>query len=125
MIKSSGIDASLPLYVISHGYIESDMTWILEITEELLKVEDCSVIVVDWHGGSGPPYTQAVANIRLLGVVTAHLIADFAKHTPNRDLDRVHCIGHSLGSHLCGYAGYTLQKVSFASFVRRHLTLKK
>jgi hypothetical protein len=44
------------------------------MTVELLKLSDCSVIVVDWSGGSGPPYPQAVANIRLVGAMTAHLI---------------------------------------------------
>lgn len=33
-----------------------------------------SVVVVDWGGGSSPPYTQAVANIRLVGAITAHII---------------------------------------------------
>lgn len=36
--------------------------------------EGATVIVVDWRGGSQPPYGQAVANIRLIGVMTAHLI---------------------------------------------------
>lgn len=82
------------------------------MTHELLVREDCSVIVIDWHGGSGPPYTQAVANIRLVGAMTAHLLADLARYTANHNLKHVHCIGHSLGAHLSGYIGYTLQKVS-------------
>jgi pancreatic triacylglycerol lipase len=44
------------------------------MTKELLELADCSVIVVDWSGGSGPPYPQAVANIRLVGAMTAHMI---------------------------------------------------
>jgi hypothetical protein len=44
------------------------------MTRELLNLADCSVIVVDWSGGSGPPYPQAVANIRLVGAMTAHMI---------------------------------------------------
>lgn len=85
------------------------------MTNELLAKEDCSVIAVDWHGGSGPPYTQAVANIRLVGAMTAHLLAEFGRYAKN--LDRVHCIGHSLGAHLSGYIGYTLQKVVHLHFV--------
>lgn len=42
--------------------------------KELLKLLDCNVIVVNWGNGSGPPYPQAVANIRLVGTMTAHLI---------------------------------------------------
>jgi hypothetical protein len=44
------------------------------MTRELLELVDCSVIVVDWSGGSGPPYPQAVANIRLVGAMTAYMI---------------------------------------------------
>jgi len=45
-----------------------------KMTNEFLKLLDCNVIVVNWGNGSGPPYPQAVANIRLVGVMTAHLI---------------------------------------------------
>lgn len=81
------------------------------MAREFLKREDCNIIVVDWHGGSGPPYTQAVANIRLVGAMTAHLLGDLAKQSPDIKLDKTHCVGHSLGAHLCGYVGYSLQKV--------------
>lgn len=83
------------------------------MTTELLKLQDCSVIIVDWQGGSSPPYTQAVANIRLVGAMTAHLLNDLSKFTGDLKLDHVHCIGHSLGAHLSAYIGYTLQTVSF------------
>lgn len=84
---------------------------ILDISKTLLQQENCTIIVIDWQGGSNPPYTQAVANIRLVGVMTAHLLNDIANYTKRKNLDDVHCIGHSLGAHLCGYVGYTLQKV--------------
>lgn len=68
------------------------------------------MIIIDWGHGSAPPYTQAVANIRLVGVIASHLLSELSKYT--KHLDHVHCIGHSLGAHLCGYIGYNLQKVS-------------
>lgn len=83
-----------------------------QIKDELLKKKNCNVIIVDWGTASSPPYTQAVANIRLAGTVTAHLIENISPAKRNGILEGVHCIGHSLGAHLCGYAGYTLQKVS-------------
>lgn len=78
---------------------------------ELLNRERCTVIHVDWQGGSSPPYSQAVANIRLVGAMTAHLLEMISAHTGSLKLDHVHLIGHSLGAHLCGYVGYTLQRV--------------
>ncbi len=37
--------------------------------------------VQDWLAGSRPPYTQAVANIRLIGTMTAHMIAFMVRAT--------------------------------------------
>lgn len=78
----------------------------------MLLQEDCNVIIIDWSRGSGPPYTQAVANIRLVGAITAHLLHRISNYTGSLKLDHAHAIGHSLGAHLCGYIGYTLQQVS-------------
>ncbi|XP_030764164.1 pancreatic triacylglycerol lipase-like [Sitophilus oryzae] len=109
-VSNSNIDVTKPIYVITHGYMEGgSIHWIQRMVQELLSVEDCNIIIVDWHGGSSPPYTQAVANIRLIGRMTAHLLGDIAQHTERYSLEHVHCIGHSLGAHLCGYVGYTVQ----------------
>lgn len=72
--------------------------------------EPASVIIVDWGGGSSPPYTQAVANIRLVGAITAHVIHMVYEQLQLRNIDHFHMLAHSLGAHLSGYAGYTLQR---------------
>ncbi|KAF5301941.1 hypothetical protein FQR65_LT08676 [Abscondita terminalis] len=110
-VLTNNIDPLLPMYTITHGFLEGgDRNWIKLITKELLIRENCNIIVIDWHGGSDPPYSQAVANIRLVGAIAAHLLADLARHTGEKKLKHVHSIGHSLGAHLSAYIGYTLQK---------------
>ncbi|KAF7274634.1 pancreatic triacylglycerol lipase-like [Rhynchophorus ferrugineus] len=110
-VTSYGIDARKPIYVITHGYMEGgSIHWIVKMAQKFLDLEDCNVIVVDWHRGSSPPYTQAVANIRLIGKMTAHLLSDIAAQNDNYTMKHTHCIGHSLGAHLCGYVGYSLQE---------------
>ena len=42
--------------------------------DELLKFDDYNVVLVDWGGGSKPPYTQATANTRVVGAEIAKLI---------------------------------------------------
>ncbi|KAI4461598.1 lipase [Holotrichia oblita] len=102
---AANLDAKLPLFIVSHGFTEDgDKEWMNFLRKK------CNVIIVDWGTASSPPYTQAVANIRLAGTVTAHLIENISPAKRNGILEGVHCIGHSLGAHLCGYAGYTLQK---------------
>lgn len=112
--KYSGIHPKGMIYVIAHGYLDSgDRPWVLELMNALLDRDRsgiASVITVDWSGGASPPYTQAVANIRLVGVITAHVLYMIHEQFKMKNLDNVHMIGHSLGSHLSGYTGSTLQK---------------
>lgn len=74
------------------------------------KHSTATVIVVDWGDGSSPPYSQAAANIRLVGAITAHVIHMIYEELKLPNIDKVHMLGHSLGAHLCGYAGFTLQR---------------
>lgn len=112
--KFAGINPQGTIYFIAHGYIDTgDRPWVRRMMNALLDIDDSgksSVIVVDWGEGSSPPYTQAVANIRLIGVITAHVMFMIKEQLNMKNLDNVHMLGHSLGSHLSGYAGDTLQK---------------
>lgn len=74
----------------------------------LMLREDCNVVIVNWIAGAGPPYTQAVANTRLVGAMTARLASQLI-NVGGVDPSRMHCIGHSLGAHTCGYVGYFLK----------------
>lgn len=112
--KYLGFNPRGMIYVIAHGYIDSgDRPWINTMMNALLdndKTGKSSVIVVDWGDGSSPPYTQAVANIRLVGVMTAHALFQVKQQLGMKSLDNVHMFGHSLGAHLSGYTGDTLQR---------------
>lgn len=77
--------------------------------KELLLREDSNVVIVNWIGGAGPPYTQAVANTRLVGAMTARLAYQLIE-VGGINPAKMHCIGHSLGAHTCGYVGYTLRQ---------------
>lgn len=110
-LELTSLNPKKPIYLVTHGYMEGGgIAWINNIARTLLLQEDCNVIIIDWSRGSGPPYTQAVANIRLVGAITAHLLHRISNYTGSLKLDHAHAIGHSLGAHLCGYIGYTLQQ---------------
>lgn len=65
---------------------------------EILNYDNqATVVIVDWRGGSTPPYYQAVANIRVVGAVAAHVIMGIALELEMENLDNFHLIGHSLG----------------------------
>ncbi|XP_026684576.1 pancreatic triacylglycerol lipase-like [Diaphorina citri] len=90
--------------------ISSVVSFKSELTRQLLIKDDVNVIVNNWGAGSSPPYTQAVANIRLVGYMTAVLLNTLRREVGIRT-EYVHLIGHSLGAHLSGYVGSTLRTV--------------
>ncbi|XP_070507866.1 pancreatic lipase-related protein 2-like [Chironomus tepperi] len=111
-IVDAGVSPSHPIYFVTHGFLEfSGAPWIKKMREELLiNNKHATVIAIDWKGGSSPPYYQAVSNIRLVGAIVAHMIFTIYEELKLRNLDNVHLIGHSLGAHMSGYAGYYLQR---------------
>ena len=74
----------------------------------LLDLEDVNTISVDWGGGSLPLYSQAAANTRLVGLEVARVVNKLIKDHGVKPAD-VHMIGHSLGSHIAGYAGERIE----------------
>ncbi|XP_032683043.1 pancreatic lipase-related protein 2-like isoform X2 [Odontomachus brunneus] len=109
-IEESPLKKNKNLYFIIHGFLENgDKTsWILRMMKELLIREDCNVVVVNWMNGAAPPYTQAVANTRLVGAMTARLAFQLIK-IGGIAPEKMHIIGHSLGGHTAGYVGYHLR----------------
>jgi len=99
---------------IVHGFQSSGTTgWAKDLRAALLDNEDVNVIVVNWEKGAKTNliYGQAVANTRVVGAQIALLI--------NRLREKVgvlpssmHIIGHSLGSHIAGYAGERLRNLA-------------
>lgn len=67
-----------------------------------------NVIIVDWGRGSGFPYTQAAANTRVVGAEVAAMIL-YLNEVAGTTNSQFHLIGHSLGAHVCGYAGERLR----------------
>lgn len=109
-----GINPVGKIYFITHGFLQSGKSkWIEQMINNLLDQDadgTATCIVIDWGGGSNPPYNQASANIRLVGAIAANIIHMIYEELGLKNLDNVHLIGHSLGAHLSGYIGYYLQK---------------
>ncbi|KAG8192465.1 hypothetical protein JTE90_017995 [Oedothorax gibbosus] len=104
-LPRSGFNPQLNTKFIVPGYISKvSPHWKMPLKDSLLLFEPCNVFYVDWSGGDGPLYEQAVANTRVVGAE----IALFIKHLQNQTgikPESVHIVGHSLGAHIAGYAG--------------------
>ncbi|GFX84403.1 pancreatic triacylglycerol lipase [Trichonephila clavipes] len=72
--------------------------------DELLKEAPYNVIIVDWSDWNGFPYTQAVANARVVGAHVAKLIRHLMENK-GAIPQSFHLIGHSLGGQVSGWAG--------------------
>ncbi|RXG68366.1 Inactive pancreatic lipase-related protein 1 [Armadillidium vulgare] len=104
-LESSPFDPTKPTKFICHGFIDKGTTrWLTEVAENLLKHGDYNVIRIDWGDGSKPMYDQATANTRVVGLEIKHFVNTLID-TYDFDPANAHCIGHSLGSHTCGYGG--------------------
>lgn len=103
-INAFSLSSPTSLFVLTHGYLEStQLTWVREMVGALLTTgEAVGVLTVDWYKAAPPTYAQAVANIRLVGVMVGKLLAMMADS--GVDPADMHLVGHSLGAHLMGYA---------------------
>ncbi|XP_076440985.1 pancreatic triacylglycerol lipase-like [Babylonia areolata] len=107
-LQASTFQPARPTKFIVHGFIDNGGTdWMAEMKDEFLKHDDYNVVLVDWGSGSLALYGQATANTRVVGAMIAQLIQFMQNVTSARPED-MHIIGHSLGSHVAGYAGERL-----------------
>lgn len=83
-------------------------------TEELIRqtfrdVPDTYLIIIDHSaytsvtGGKAESYSRSVSYVYYIGTVLGRFLADLrSKGFPS---SKIHCVGHSLGSQMLGYAG--------------------
>ena len=105
------------LVLLVHGFYSRPSVWSNELAEVILAEEgrrEVGVVTVDWEESSrwlsfpwGLPwkdYSRAVANTRCIAEVTAVMVNQVA---PSASL---HCVGHSLGAHICGFTSNRLEQ---------------
>lgn len=105
-ISTSAFNGNRDTKIICHGFLnDGDTRWMHNMKDAFLAKGNFNVIIVDWGGdelltGSQTGYLTASANTRVVGDQIGELI----KALPTAR-SRVHIVGHSLGSHVAGYAG--------------------
>ncbi|CAF0737937.1 unnamed protein product [Brachionus calyciflorus] len=98
-----------PSKFIIHGFIQNgSRDWVKKMKNQILKMENVNVIVVDWCNGSLYPYEQAVSNALVVGAQISRLIKTLIDHNLTNASD-FHLIGMSLGAHVAGYAGQRIK----------------
>lgn len=81
--------------------------WLHDLSRVLAKYAFCNAIAVDWKSLAGCDYvTSSQINVEKVGKVIAKLIL-FLFDVGFR-IENMHVIGHSLGAHVAGYCGKSL-----------------
>ena len=75
-----------------------------------LLQENANIFVVDWTGGSGVQYRQAVQNTRIVGHEVAYFI-QFLHNETTIPYSRIHLMGTSLGAQVSGFVGEILEGI--------------
>jgi len=91
---------------LAHGW-NSDGTssWLTTMKNTFLDREDINVVIVNWGGGAQIlNYAQAASNTRTTGARTALIFQNLLRQSGSIS-SRMWCVGHSLGSHVCGHTG--------------------
>ncbi|XP_015591576.1 pancreatic triacylglycerol lipase [Cephus cinctus] len=108
-LKNSKFDGNLSTKVIIHGWTNSGKSyWYNHFRHNYLTVGNYNVIGVDWFAGSAKGYLTSVVITRKVGEYIADFLRFLGLNT-HLNLDNVHLLGHSLGSHVAGFAGAFLE----------------
>ncbi|GFX52407.1 pancreatic lipase-related protein 2 [Trichonephila clavipes] len=111
-ILNSNINPKLPLKFITHGFGgKNNLTWVWEMKNAFLKMEDLNVIIIDWSLGARVPYYVAAAvNSELVGAQAAVLYYFIRDNLGIKEKD-LHVVGFSLGAHVAGFVGKRMQEL--------------
>merc|ERR1711971_1383307 len=106
------------LVILIHGFYSRPSVWADGLAELILAKDDSrkqlGVLVIDWEEGSRwktnfwepwTDYRQAVKNTRCLAEFTTSVLLEQLSSRPS-----IHCVGHSLGAHICGFLSNKLQE---------------
>ncbi|MBW4553702.1 MAG: hypothetical protein KME35_21710 [Aphanocapsa sp. GSE-SYN-MK-11-07L] len=103
------INQDAKTYIVIHGFQNTiNEPWIKDMQAALLKKDStANVLAYEWPSNlSADEYGTAAAGTQDAGLRLAHWIKDKGLDPANVEL-----IGHSLGAHVAGYAGYAINSL--------------
>ncbi|XP_041988221.1 phospholipase A1-like isoform X2 [Aricia agestis] len=101
-LRQSSFDPSHETILLVHGYAGGDDTLpIIVLRDAYLRRGGYNVFMVDWGKLCQPPcYVAAVHNLRPVARCVSEALASLRR--AGLRPDKLTCVGHSLGAHMCG-----------------------
>lgn len=107
-ISSIDLNTSLPTKLLIHGWGSTeDSPWYSPLKNAYIQKESHNIFYIDWHLAGNKSYLVSSANTKPIG----EFIGDFLIAS-KIDLNKIHVIGHSLGSHVASHIGKRLFSVT-------------
>ncbi|CAG7729208.1 unnamed protein product [Allacma fusca] len=119
-ILNSGINPYTPVKFLIHGFNHNHRCWFpQEVKDTFLRQGfDGNIITVDWGRLATPvgtepfaslAYPLCVRNVKLVGEIMTELVTILIEHGMLH-MESLHLIGFSLGAHIAGIVGNSLQR---------------
>jgi len=121
--KQSHFNKNEDLMIVIHGWCDTsdpkaseELGWIRNVTAKmLLKKPEMNIIRVNWVKGSrNIDYAQSATDTQVVASVLNCLInkmySENGEKIETEYLNKIHCVGHSLGAQACGYFGEYMEK---------------
>ncbi|XP_060803869.1 inactive pancreatic lipase-related protein 1 isoform X2 [Amyelois transitella] len=119
LFEIKGFDKNNPTVLYIHGFIETAQQESVQVmvSAYLECRPGTNVVLLDWSNMSHGSYlVNAVRNSKKVGLAAAEKLNTLLEG--GLMLDRLHVIGHSLGSHVAGYAAREL-KAKYNKTIKR------
>ncbi|XP_031770727.2 pancreatic lipase-related protein 2 isoform X2 [Galleria mellonella] len=110
ILDTKGFNKNNPTVLYFHGFIETAQQESVQVVANayLEAKPDTNVVLLDWSNMSHGSYlVNAVGNTKKVGITTAEHLKTLLDS--GLLLDKLHLIGHSLGSHVAGYTARELK----------------
>lgn len=111
--KDAPINISHPTKILIHGWRSDGInnSFINGMKDTFFKTGAYNIIIVDYQKYGNLSYPISIVKARMVGDYVGKVIASLHQQSKLRFED-VHAIGHSLGAHVCGFVGKTVNALS-------------
>ncbi|KAG5898202.1 hypothetical protein JTB14_005582 [Gonioctena quinquepunctata] len=103
-VGDAGLEKTIPTVLLMHGWTTDDTSpWFVPLKGEYFKLGPHNIIFINWSAAGNKSYDVSSANVRPVGKFIAQFL--IASGVPQ---EKIHLIGHSLGSQLAGSIGKSM-----------------